>query len=153
MIADARTDAHLPVVIKHTMNMLGNKWSLHIFHTDGNAAFLLRELQISRLSKVQVCDACDNLKKSKSALVQMIRMRSLTAQQYNALVLSAVFWDSLPASCEHVLVFKSDTIARKQASMDRFLDYDYIGAPWPECDDKRCLFALPFTQMAHSGDY
>jgi hypothetical protein len=135
VIAEGRSDAEvLPVVIKHTMHMLMGDaptptWSLHVFHTPTNAAQIRTDLGLTRSSRVH-----------------LVRLANLTRDAYSALLTSSVFWDALPASCEHVLIFQADVIARHRSALDAFLKYDYVGAPW-----KWCQIALPFCWFGGNG--
>ena len=50
-----------------------------------------------------------------------------TEQDYNHLLTSKVFWESLPY--DKVLIFQHDSkLLRK--GIEEFYDYDYVGAPW-----------------------
>ncbi|GBF97808.1 hypothetical protein Rsub_11334 [Raphidocelis subcapitata] len=52
--------------------------------------------------------------------------------EYNALLLSKAFWHAVAG--EHVLIFQLDSAlcAASPHKLDDFLEYDYVGAPWPE---------------------
>lgn len=54
---------------------------------------------------------------------------------YNRLLQSKDFWESLPG--EHVLIFQTDSVLCRASPhrIDDFLGYDYVGAPWrPELE-------------------
>jgi hypothetical protein len=52
---------------------------------------------------------------------------NLTTSDYNNLLTSPVFWDSLPY--ENILIFQTDSVI-VDPNLDEFLIYDYVGAPW-----------------------
>ena len=51
----------------------------------------------------------------------------LTIREYNVMLKSDTFWQSLPY--EKVLIFQSDSRILKEGIED-FLEWDYVGAPW-----------------------
>ena len=59
--------------------------------------------------------------------VRSLGCDNLTIENYNLLLTSRSFWESMPY--ENVLVFQSDTVIL-QGNLKAFLDYDYVGAPW-----------------------
>jgi hypothetical protein len=61
---------------------------------------------------------------------------NLTQNTYNNLLCSPEFWNML--SGERVLIYQDDSIIYKSNIHD-FIEYDYIGAPWPEnqCDNQK----------------
>lgn len=52
---------------------------------------------------------------------------NLTIDEYNAMCKSIPFWQSIPY--ENILIFQTDSVIL-DANLDRFLPYDYVGAPW-----------------------
>jgi hypothetical protein len=140
VIADTRSDPVLPVVIKHTMHMLGKqRWQLHIFHTPDNAVFLRHALNITRTSKVIGLFSSQSKRLyigfvclSPFNQVRMHRLQSLSRDSYNALFATNVLLDTLPGVCEHLLVFQSDVVVRHrlEQSIEPYLQFDYVGAPW-----------------------
>ncbi len=128
VLADSRADPLLPVVLKHTMHMLGPSWSLTVFHTAANAAFLVRTLALSSGSPVR-----------------LVRVNRIDRDYYNALFMSSALEQALPG-CEHLLVFQSDVVARKRNDLRTFLHYDYVGAPWSWCNMKR-----PYCYLGGNG--
>eukprot|EP00747_Dinoflagellata_sp_TGD_P119007 gnl/TRDRNA2_/TRDRNA2_172934_c1_seq10.p2 gnl/TRDRNA2_/TRDRNA2_172934_c1~~gnl/TRDRNA2_/TRDRNA2_172934_c1_seq10.p2 ORF type:complete len:150 (+),score=26.59 gnl/TRDRNA2_/TRDRNA2_172934_c1_seq10:400-849(+) len=47
------------------------------------------------------------------------------------------FWDVIPAKYEHVLVFESDSLLlQNHICVDRFLQWDFVGAPWKKAHPK-----------------
>ena len=54
---------------------------------------------------------------------------NLTFPQYNALLISKSFWESMPF--ENILIFQTDSVLINN-KLDHLLQYDYVGAPWPK---------------------
>jgi hypothetical protein len=51
--------------------------------------------------------------------------------RYSELLCSVEFWEAIPT--ENILIFQEDSMicSKSQRSLLDFLEYDYIGAPWP----------------------
>ena len=54
---------------------------------------------------------------------------NLTLEEYNSICKSIPFWQSIPY--ENILIFQSDSVVVDE-NLDRFLQYDYVGAPWAD---------------------
>lgn len=52
---------------------------------------------------------------------------NLTFPQYNALLTSLSFWESMPF--ENILIFQTDSVLLTN-KLEPYLEYDYVGAPW-----------------------
>lgn len=132
VIVDGRSEIRIPLVIKHTMNMLNKggtdmKWSVIVYHTAENQEFLVKHLNVTKKSPVM-----------------FKRIKDMTWDAYNALVMSSEFYLNLPSNCEHVLIFQSDVIQRKMDNLDKFIDYMYVGA----VTISNVLFSLLFMHSA-----
>jgi hypothetical protein len=63
--------------------------------------------------------------------VEYVRIPDIDLYGYNRFMLESL---GAHVATEHCLVVQSDGFILNPARWDdRFLDYDYIGAPWPEC--------------------
>lgn len=54
-------------------------------------------------------------------------IEALSVNAYNGLLMSASFWEALPA--DHIFVFQTDGLLVEPLDLSLF-EYDYIGAPW-----------------------
>jgi hypothetical protein len=98
-------------VIKNHIYFLGPDWGLTIFHGTDNEGYLR-----------------DLLKGWVNVKLVNINAAHINEANYNNMLTSSWFWESLPY--EKVLIFQHDSLLRKRG-IEEFLKYDYIGAPWP----------------------
>ena len=120
IIIEPRNDPDLPLLIKHTMNFLNFKnltWGLQIYCSDENYEFLNMELDLENNNLINIFRLPRNF----------IGKR----EYYNGFVTSSIFIDSIVS--EHFLIFQNDVIMRKPDSLESYLKYDYVGAPWSWC--------------------
>ena len=117
IIIDNRQDIHLPMNIKHTMKFLGSSWGLIVFHTMENEKYILNHL---------------NLTNNISHNIIFRTIKSLNWQITSALRASKAFYDMIPPTCEHLLIFESDAILRKSTDLSEITSQNYptIAAPW-----------------------
>lgn len=64
---------------------------------------------------------------SNIVFVRSLECDNLTIKDYNLLLTSSSFWESMPY--ENILIFQTDTLLL-DGELDTFLKYDYVGAPW-----------------------
>ena len=116
VIVEPREHPYLINVIKNFMFLLRNKgYGLIIFHGTTNESFIKTAL-----------DGWPNVK------YHNLNKPNLTIVEYNNLYKSISFWDILLMhNCEHALTFETDSVLLKD-SIDDYLEYDYIGAPWKD---------------------
>ncbi len=115
VIIEPRKHKLLVPVIKNFMYLLQKKgWGLIVCHGTENEMFIKLALQ-----------------DWKGVHYININVPDLTLDKYNHLMLSSKFWQLLIDyfNCKHALIFQTDTILLKD-SVDDFLEYDYVGAPW-----------------------
>lgn len=114
VLMELRSNPLLISVIKNFMYLLKNKgWGLIIYHGTDNEDFLKNCL-----------DGWKN--------VYFVRMTkdNITAEIYSDILCSLPFWDTLSyLGCKTSLIFQIDTVLLKD-TIDEFLHYDYVGAPW-----------------------
>uniref|UniRef100_A0A6C0CUE3 DUF5672 domain-containing protein n=1 Tax=viral metagenome TaxID=1070528 RepID=A0A6C0CUE3_9ZZZZ len=65
---------------------------------------------------------------------------NLTIEEYNSMCKSIPFWQSIPY--ENILIFQTDSVILDE-NLDRFLQYDYLGAPWSDFLVKGYGFTQP----------
>lgn len=105
VIVETRPLGNLPLIISSHMKMLDHTWGLTIYHGDKNKNMIY-----------------DNFPEARK-----IQVGKMGRKEYNNLLTSYEFWDSLPY--EKVLIFQHDSLLLRKGMRD-FLKWDYIGAPW-----------------------
>lgn len=121
VLIEFRKFPHLEFLIRNTILKLGNKdWSYTIVCGRQNHDFLL------------------NLSKKISPEINVIRLEYDNLQQssYSKLLSSCDFWNMF--SGEKILIYQEDTIIFRN-DIDKFMEYDYIGAPWPKNQNDNIL--------------
>lgn len=104
---------HLEFIIRNFLHCLSDQWSMIIY--------------TSQQSYRTISDLCQTIH-SNIQIEQINLSEKITIDQYSELLMSVDFWEKLPT--EKILIFQPDTIILK-TNLDEFIDYDYIGAPWP----------------------
>jgi hypothetical protein len=85
-----------------------------IFYTGTLNNALIHDL-VNKLSIVDIVE------------VRQLETENLTLKDYNVLLTSKKFWQDIPF--ENILIFQTDTVLL-DGNLDKFLEYDYVGAPW-----------------------
>jgi len=116
VIVEPRKSLHklLKYVIYNFMYLLGpHGWGLHVFCGKGNKidveemiTFRNRNVKITELSS-------DNL----------------PIYEYNRLLTSPEFYESILNNPTHILIFQTDALL-VDGDLSEFMDYDFVGAPW-----------------------
>lgn len=118
VIVEPREHKALGFVLQNFLENLSEEWSIILFHGNKNITYvneiIEKELECYR-SRITLVD---------------LKIDNLTIQDYNQLLKSKTFYDSIPT--ETFLVFQTDTLILKRNKdlIHRFLHYDYVGAPW-----------------------
>jgi len=105
-------------IVRWNSRMLGPNWAIQIFYgTDDDKAALDHALG----SPPNVIWT--------PIFIRGLRKNTTTLEEYNILRLSGDFWEAIRQ--EHVLIYETDSmVLRNDGCVDRFLAYDYVGAPW-----------------------
>lgn len=111
VIVETREDNRLSFAIKNITYYIPD-WQLHIFHSKENANFV-KDLLGEQIINI---------------VLHQLEKPINTSKNYNDLLLDYNFWDSL-SQYKKALIFQSDSFMLR-SGIDRFLKYDYIGAPW-----------------------
>lgn len=118
----AKEIRRLAYIIRWNLRRLGSLWALQIFY--GGSA------DRTRLSR--------SLGNPSNIVWTQIRLQGerrevLGYQEAQWFRLGLDFWGAIRPEHEHVLVFEADTLMlRGPGCVDRFLNFDYVGAPWHE---------------------
>jgi hypothetical protein len=117
VIVEPRCHPLLIPVIKNFMYLLQEKgYGLIVYHGTANEQFLRDGLAgwPDTIHYVQMGYA------------------NLSSSMYNTMLKSLSFWEGLlKMGCEHALIFQTDVVLFKD-TIDDYLDYDYVGAPWKD---------------------
>jgi len=114
VIIEPRCHPKLIIVIKNFMYLLQSKgWGLIVYHSGENENFVK-----------------EGLSDWMNVLYVKFTEQNININTYNDFMCSPQFWQQLMhIGCNHALFFQIDTVLLKD-SVDDFLEYDYIGAPW-----------------------
>ena len=117
VIVEPRKHAALAHVLKNFLENLSNDWNILLYHGTQNIEYVNA-----------IVAAMGN--PSRISL-RKLNVANLTIPDYNRLMTSAAFYESLPT--ETILIFQSDTLIfpKHKDLLYKFLEYDYVGAPWP----------------------
>lgn len=112
-------------VLKTVMHFLGPSWALQIHSDVRNKNTWLPRLCShtcrSRISFVSI--------PSNNSMIDPTACYWEHKNGYSRYLASKTFWNQLRPTNEHVLIFQTDT-ALFQTDTSKFLEYDYVGAPW-----------------------
>ncbi|KAL1503174.1 hypothetical protein AB1Y20_011233 [Prymnesium parvum] len=132
VIVEPRSDPH---IVRRTAYVLRNvcaclnptdrpaeqRWAMQWFHGLTNKELVKAHFDDEEFARLR----CVNLG------VETLR----SSQEYSQLLTSIWFWEQVGS--EQVLVFQEDAMLCS-THIERFLKYDYVGAPWPATDRMVC---------------
>jgi GR25 family glycosyltransferase involved in LPS biosynthesis len=113
LIIEPRPGPMLGRVVRNFATILDARWRIVIMHGTENRSDAESAADAEPPGRVEL---------------RNMNVSNITIPQYSDIMLSESLWRSLPA--EHVLVFQTDTAISHNHSIDEFLEYDYVGAPW-----------------------
>ena len=122
VLIEYRCFPHIEFIIRNNILKLGKNWSFTIICGNLNYDFITNlALNISKNIKV-IKTNYDNLSQTS----------------YSNLLASEYFWNLLHG--EKILIYQEDSIIFK-SNIEDFLEWDYIGAPWPQTqdDNEKCV--------------
>jgi hypothetical protein len=109
---------HLEFIIKNTIIKLPN-WKHSIVCGNINYEF------IKKIS-TSICELNDT---SNAINIIKLDISNLSTSEYSQLLLTTDFWNNFKG--EKLLLYQEDTYLFHSNNIERFLEYDYIGASWP----------------------
>ena len=117
VIVESRKHPSLEYIVNHFSKRLDV--GIQLFHSTVNESFI-KDTSIYAL-----------IEQGKVVLTPL-RIDTLSPVQYNALLLSKVFWNAVIGR-QKILVFQTDSILcpNSEHALDDFLEFDYIGSSWP----------------------
>jgi hypothetical protein len=104
---------HIEFLIRNSIFKLGPKWSHTIVCGSYNYDY--------------VYNICKNI--SNDITIINTNIQNMTQNEYNNYLLTINFWEQFYG--EKLLIYQEDSIIFKH-NIDDFLDYDFIGAPFPK---------------------
>ena len=113
VLIEFRSFPHLEFLLRNTIHKLGPKWK----HT-----VVCGNINFNMISKI-----CENINLKVNII--KLNLSHVTRKKYCEMFLSKEFWDLFTG--EKLLIYQEDTCIFKK-NIDDFLEYDYIGAPWPK---------------------
>jgi GR25 family glycosyltransferase involved in LPS biosynthesis len=130
VIIEPRQHKALSFVLKNIALNLSNEWNIIIFHGNKNQEY------VNEIIDQELKDDKNRIK-----LVNLY-VDNLTSIEYNCLLTNISFYDYIPT--ETFLVFQTDTMIFKSNRhlINKFLQYDYVGAPWKNGDVGNGGFSL-----------
>jgi hypothetical protein len=108
---------HLDFILRNAIYCLGSKWAFTVVCGTTNYDFMRT-----------LCTAI-------SPHIRLLRLdhANMTQQMYSNYLMTTAFWNSLRG--EKILIFQEDSLFFRRG-VDPFLQYDFIGAPFPpQADD------------------
>jgi len=115
VIVEPRNHKALSFVLTNMHNNLPKNWNIIWCHTDiTDTKTILEKVKIPRLSTL--------LLKHKG---------NMNIGDYNNLLCSEEFWNYF--NKENILIFQTDSVIISESPFDlrEYLDYEFIGSPWP----------------------
>lgn len=113
VLIEFRKLPHIEFLIRNTILKLGTKWC----HT----------VVCGNINYDWVKDICSKI--SPNLNIVKLNYDNLSVSEYSKLLASKYFWNLF--NSDKILLYQEDTCIFK-SNIDEFLDYDYIGAPWPK---------------------
>jgi len=119
VIIEPRSHRALNFVLRNFFENLSDEWGFVIFHGRNNGDFI-NNLLTNELSDF----------KHRVYRTLQLNVDNLNGSSYSLICKSSFFYKCIDT--EIMLIFQTDTIILKENKyqIDKFLKYDYVGAPW-----------------------
>ena len=117
VFVEFRSFPHAEFLLRNAIFKLGPEWSHTI--VCGNNNYIMMEKIANNICSNMLC---------KINLIRL-NVNYVTRKQYCHLLMSQAFWESFHG--EKILIYQEDSCIFRKNIQD-FLEYDYIGAPWPK---------------------
>jgi len=111
VIVEPRVHKALPFVIKNALDGLNNDWTILI---------LCSSININQV-KPLLCERVQH---------KIVFDKNMTKEQYSQFCTSEYFHSLIPT--ETFLLFQTDSMILNPSKLEKFLKYDYVGAPWKD---------------------
>jgi hypothetical protein len=120
---EPRKHAAVSFVLKNLLATLPeDKWKILVLHSNGNADWM--KDQIAAIPNA-----------SQRITLQSLGNDNMTVYEYNKMMKTKEFYEKIPT--ETFLLLQTDSMVCPGATdlVDKFLNYDYVGAPWEASKD------------------
>jgi len=116
VIVEPRMHPCLPIVLNNFNNNLDERWNFLVFHGANNKMFIKNIFR--------------KMKTTKNITYVNLKKNNLPIKEYNQLLYSHYFYSHIPT--ENFLIFQTDALISPiyKDNIYKFLEYDYVGAPW-----------------------
>ena len=116
VIIEPRIHPSLFIVLQNFNKNLNDKWNFLVFHGSTN--------------KKYIEDIFKSLNTTKKYTLVNLNKNNLTIKEYNKILYTPLFYRFI--NTEHFLIFQTDTLISDfhYNNIYKFLEYDYVGAPW-----------------------
>ena len=123
LIVEPREHFALKFVLSNILNNLDSDWSIVILHGNKNVNYLDNVIEDITNTTVNVKERIQRLNLGVDNLKQM---------EYSDLFFDPRFYDYIPT--EMFLIFQTDSmiIPENKDRIYEYMEYDYVGAPWPD---------------------
>lgn len=108
VIVEFRSDPWFPLVVRRTMNVLGQNWNLYIFHGTENEEFVKQSFPKWKIECLK------------------LPAKNINKYAYSRLLRDIHFWNCIKE--ERILIFQTDTFLIR-APTEEVWDYAFCGAP------------------------
>jgi hypothetical protein len=116
VLIEFRVFPHIEFLIRNTIIKLGEGWS----HT----------VVCGNLNYDLLTNMCTSI--SKNIKIIKLDVDNMTQSEYSKFLTTMDFWNLLKG--EKILIYQEDSIIFKN-NIHEFLDYDFVGAPFPKSND------------------
>lgn len=117
IIVEPRKHRALDFVLGNFLENLDGRWRIIVFHGTENETFVKDIIAAKGTDRITTAN---------------IGRSNLTKEEYSAYMMSTEFLYKVPT--DTFLIFQTDSMicSDQKNTIDKFLKYDYVGAPWKE---------------------
>jgi len=117
IIVEPRKHPALDFVLGNFLDNLDSRWKIIVFHGTENEAFVKNIISAKKTDRITTAS---------------IGKSNFTKEEYSAYMMSAEFLYRVPTDI--FLIFQTDSMIcpNFKNTIEQFLKYDYVGAPWKE---------------------
>lgn len=116
-IVEPRALDILPPIIKTALDALSDEWIIQIFHGLNNEKFIRESKLLAPYME------------SGRVVLSRIHQENFSVSYYSSqIILNPYFWENVLG--EYALTFETDSVFCGNGSVEPYLQYDIIGAPW-----------------------
>jgi glycosyltransferase involved in cell wall biosynthesis len=117
MMIEPRRHRAIEVVLKNITKCLNDDWGIQVFVGDHNETYvrnIVRDMQNDRVKVVN------------------IKLENMNHLTYSKFMTEPLIYDHIPT--ETFMIFQTDSFINEKNKhyLDRFISYDYVGAPWKD---------------------